>query len=156
METDERLWTKFETAFQAAYQDTTRTQDTYIVLMQLKMKGQDINTYITTFDWLVAHAGWSASDKGVMEIFRNELVWWLTLNIMWKYQDIPATLDEWKAATKKEILCNAQIKAEMPLWNTSDIPYLPHPFQKVNNQPWNNIITGPSQPCYIPMDVDVA
>ena len=75
---------------------------------------------------------------------------------MWKYQDIPATLDEWKAANKKEILHNAQIKAEMPLWNTSGIPYPPCPFQKVNNQPWNNVITGPFQPCYVPMDVDVA
>ena len=81
--------------------------------MQLEMKGWDINTYIATFDWLVARAGWSTSDKGVMENFRNGLAWWLALNIMHKYENIPATLDEWKTATKKEILQRAQIKAEI-------------------------------------------
>ena len=69
LETDERLWTKFETAFQAAYQDTTRAQDAYTVLMQLEMRGIDIDTYIATFDWLVARTGWSTSDKGIMEKF---------------------------------------------------------------------------------------
>ena len=48
-DTDERLWTEFKTAFQATYQDTTRAQDAYTALMQLEMKGWDIDTYITTF-----------------------------------------------------------------------------------------------------------
>ena len=49
-DTDKRLWTEFEMAFQAAYQDTTRAQDAYMALMQLEMKGWDIDTYIATFD----------------------------------------------------------------------------------------------------------
>ena len=68
-DTNERLWTEFETAFQAAYQDTTRAQDAYTALMQLEMKGMDIDTYIATFDRLVARAGWATSDKGIMEKF---------------------------------------------------------------------------------------
>jgi hypothetical protein len=72
-ETDERLWTEFEADFQSAFQDTTRTQDAYTALMQLEMKGKDIDTYIATFDRLVGRAGWSTSDKGVMEKFRNGL-----------------------------------------------------------------------------------
>ena len=68
-DTNERLWTEFKTAFQAAYQDTTRAQDAYTALMQLEMKGMDINTYIATFDRLVMRAGWAASDKGIMEKF---------------------------------------------------------------------------------------
>ena len=68
-DTDERLWTEFETAFQAAYQDTTRAQDAYTALMQLEMKETDIDTYIATFDRLVARAGWATSDKGIMEKF---------------------------------------------------------------------------------------
>ena len=155
-ETDEQLWTEFETAFQATYQDTTQAQDAYTALMQLEMKGWDINMYIATFDWLIAQAGWSTSDKGVMEKFRNGLVWWLALNIMHKYDNIPATLDDWKAAAKKEILRRAQIKAEMPSRNPAGMPYPVKPFQKFNNQPRNNIATRSSQPYYIPMDVDVA
>ena len=153
-DTDERLWTEFETAFQAAYQDTTRAQDAYTTLMQLEMKGMDIDTYIATFDRLVACAGWSASDKGIMEKFRNGLARWLALDIMHKYMDIPATLDEWKNAAKKEILRRAQIKAEMPSKN-NPTPYLGKPFQKFG-QTRNNVATGFSQPRYVPMDVDVA
>ena len=103
-DTDERLWTEFETAFQAAYQDTTRAQDAYTALMQLEMRGWDIDTYIATFDRLVARAGWFASDKGIMEKFQNGLARWLALDIMHKYENIPATLDEWKSTAKKEIL----------------------------------------------------
>jgi hypothetical protein len=33
VDTDERLWTEFETAFQTSYQDTTRTQDAFTALM---------------------------------------------------------------------------------------------------------------------------
>ena len=122
--------------------------------MQLEMKGWDIDTYIATFDRLVARAGWSASDKGIMEKFRNGLARWLALDIMRKYVDIPATLDEWKAAAKKEILRRAQIKAEMPSTN-SGAPYLGKPFQKIG-QARNNVATGSSQPRYVPMDVDIA
>ena len=153
-DTDERLWTEFETAFQTAYQDTTRTQDAFTALMQLEMKGWDIDTYIATFDRLVARAGWSASDKGIMEKFRNGLPRWLALDIMRRYVDIPATLDKWKGAVKKEILRRAQIKAELPSTNNGT-PYLGRPFQKTS-QVQNNVATGSSQPRYVPMDVDVA
>ena len=42
--------------------------------------------------------------QGVMEKFHNGLVRWLALDIMHKYDNIPATLDNWKTAAKKEIL----------------------------------------------------
>ena len=100
--------------------------------MQLEMKGTDIDTYIATFDQLVACAGWATSDKGIMEKFRNGLVWWLALDIMNKYDNILATLDEWKTATKKEILRRAQIKAEMPPKNHMGMPYPTRPFPKFN------------------------
>ena len=153
-DTDERLWTEFEAAFQTSYQDTTRQQDAFTALMQLEMKGWDVDTYIATFDRLVARAGWSASDKGIMEKFRNGLPRWLALDIMRRYVDIPATLDEWKVAVKKEILRRAQIKAELPSANNG-MPYLGKPFQKMG-QARNNVTTGSSQPRYVPMDVDVA
>ena len=73
---------------------------------------------------------------------------------MHKYDNIPATLDEWKTAAKKEILRRAQIKAEMPSKN-GGVPYLGKPFQKFK-QTRNNVATGSSQPHYVPMDVDVA
>ena len=74
---------------------------------------------------------------------------------MHKYDNIPATLDEWKTAAKKEILQRAQIKAEMPSKNYTEMPYPAKPFQRFNPTR-NNVVTGPSQPRYVPMDVDVA
>ena len=71
--------------------------------MQLEMKGWDIDTYIATFDRLVARAGWSASDKGIMEKFRNGLAQWLALDIMHKYVDIPATLDKWNVMARRTV-----------------------------------------------------
>ena len=91
--------------------------------MQLEMKGWDIDTYIATFNQLVARVGWSTSDKGIMEKFRNGLARWLALDIMHKYKNIPATLDEWKTAAKKEILQRAQIKAKMPSQSNTGMPY---------------------------------
>ena len=74
---------------------------------------------------------------------------------MHKYDNIPATLDKWKTAAKKEILRRAQIKAEMPSKNNTGMPYPAKPFQRFN-QTRNNVATGSSQPRYVPMDVDVA
>ena len=124
--------------------------------MQLEIKGWDIDTYIATFNRLVAHAGWSTSNKGIMEKFQNGLVQWLALNIMHKYENIPATLDEWKTTAKKEILHRAQIKAKMPSRNNAGMPYPAKPFQKLSNLPRNNVMTRSSQPCYVPMDINVA
>ena len=90
-----------------------------------------------------------------MEKFRNRLVWWLALDIMHKYDNIPATLDEWKNATKKEILRRAQIRAEMPPKNHTGMPYPAKPFPRFNSTR-NNVATGSSQPRYVPMDVNVA
>ena len=73
---------------------------------------------------------------------------------MHKYDNIPATLDEWKTTAKKEILRRAQIKAEMPPKNHIGMPYPAKPFQKFN-QTRNNITTGPLQPRYVPMDVNM-
>jgi hypothetical protein len=157
-ENDERLWTEFETDFQNAFQDTTRTQDAYTALMQLKMKGKDIDTYITTFDRLVGRAGWSTSDKGVMEKFRNGLAQWLALDIMRKYKNIPDTLEKWKDAAKKEILRNAQINTEMPSRNTGGMPYPSRQFvpSKPSSPLRNNVTTGPAPPRCVPMEVDAA
>ena len=75
---------------------------------------------------------------------------------MGKYDNIPATLSEWKNAAKKEILCRAQIKAEMPSKNHTGMPYPAKPFQRFNNPSQNNVVTGSLQPRYVLMDVDVA
>ena len=55
-EDDEILWTEFETAFLAAWTDTSKKQNTFDQLMRLTMNGWDVDTYIATFDHLTLAA----------------------------------------------------------------------------------------------------
>ena len=50
VETNEILWTEFETAFLAAWTDTSKKQNAFDQLMRLTMSGWDVDTYIATFD----------------------------------------------------------------------------------------------------------
>ena len=43
----------------------------------------------------------------------------------------------------------------MPSKNHTGMPYPAKPFQRFN-QTQNNVTTGSSQPCYVPMNIDVA
>ena len=56
------LWTDFETAFTAAFTDTARVQNAAVALEQLKMKGDDIDTYTSTFQHLVNNAEYDITD----------------------------------------------------------------------------------------------
>jgi Retrotransposon gag protein len=54
---DEALWTTFEQRFKDTYTDSNKKREAYNKLMALKMIGGDIDTYIATFDNLLAKAG---------------------------------------------------------------------------------------------------
>src|SRR6266702_2107334 len=69
-ETNEVLWNEFETAFKAAWKDTTRTQNAYKQLMKLEMKNSNIDTYIATFKHLADAAEWEANAKGTIARFK--------------------------------------------------------------------------------------
>jgi Retrotransposon gag protein len=56
---DETLWMNFKQKFKDAYTDSNKKRATYNKLMTLQMKGGDIDTYIATFDNLLAKAGWT-------------------------------------------------------------------------------------------------
>ena len=56
---NEALWINFEQKFKDAYTDSNKKRAAYDKLMTLQMKGGDIDTYIATFDNLLAKAGWT-------------------------------------------------------------------------------------------------
>jgi hypothetical protein len=64
--TDEVLWREFETAFHAAWTDTTKKQTAYDQLMKLMMTGFDIDTYNATFDCLALATGWDLNSEGTI------------------------------------------------------------------------------------------
>jgi hypothetical protein len=93
---EEVLWQEFKTAFQAAWTDTSKKQNTYDQLMKLTMTGWDIDTYIATFDWLALAARWALDAEGTIVRFQeglNKIIHSKALD-----QDkIPHTIDKWKA-----------------------------------------------------------
>ena len=96
------LWNEFETAFLAAWTDTSKKQNAYDQLMRLTMNGWDVDTYIATFDRLTLAAGWDSNSEGTIAKFREGL----SKGVHSKALDrdhIPRTIDEWKAAARTEV-----------------------------------------------------
>ena len=54
---NETLWNNFEQHFKDTFTDSNKKQEAYDKLMTLHMTDRDINTYIATFDNLVAKTG---------------------------------------------------------------------------------------------------
>ena len=101
-ETDEVLWNEFETAFLAAWTDTSKKQNAYDQLMRLTMNGWDVDTYIATFDRLTLAAGWDSNSEGTIAKFCEGL----SKGVHSKALDrdhIPRTIEEWKAAARTEV-----------------------------------------------------
>jgi len=100
---DKALWTEFEADFKSAFTDTAKEQDTNNKLMALKMQGNDVDSYIASFNNLVEQSGWSLTDCGALEKFKHGLPQKLALHIM--YRDTPpTTLADWQNATQTEIV----------------------------------------------------
>ena len=72
-EDNEILWSEFETAFLAAWTDTSKKQNVFHQLMGLTMNGWDVDTYIATFDCLTLAAGWDSDSEGTIARFRKDL-----------------------------------------------------------------------------------
>ena len=101
-EDNEILWVEFETAFLAAWVDTSKKQNAFNQLMQLTMNGWDVDTYIATFDCLTLAVGWDSSSEGTIAKFRKGL----SKGVHSKALDrdtIPCTIEEWKAAARTEV-----------------------------------------------------
>ena len=73
-QTDKALWDDFEVDFRGAFTDTAKEQEAYNKLMSLGMSRNDVDTYISQFDTLVARAGWptkSIKDQMSLASYRN-------------------------------------------------------------------------------------
>ena len=76
------------------------------------MLGNDIDTYNTRFNHLLARSVWPRGDKGTMERYRRSLRRGIALKIYDK-TPMPQTLDEWQEAARTEVLRQAQINADL-------------------------------------------
>jgi Retrotransposon gag protein len=90
---DEALWTNFEQKFKDAYTDSNKKRAAYDKLMTLQMKGGDIDTYIATFDNLLAKAGWTRGEEAT-DFFQKGLDDGVKCEVL-RRQTWPVTLQEW-------------------------------------------------------------
>ena len=153
-DTDEVLWTEFETAFKDAWRDGTKNTDAYDQLMKLKMKDLDVDTYIATFERLVASAEWEPDAKATISRFRLGLQDNIHRRVI-NRETWPANMAEWKEAARKEVNRTREIISAGLDFRS-----------KRNARDFGPFQTGPTQrpnpPCsnngggIVPMDVDTA
>ena len=76
------------------------------------MAGNDINTYNTKFNHLLAQSGWPRGDKGTIKRYHCGLRRGITLKIYDK-NPMPQSLDKWQEVAQVEVLWQAQINADL-------------------------------------------
>ena len=101
-ENDERHWENFKKTFQDCFTDTTKKQDAYLKLKNLRMQGDDLDTYISQHRLLVQKAGWNIAGDGARDIFGEGLKLGLKLAILRNREELPETLEDWKKAAINE------------------------------------------------------
>ena len=62
-------WTELETAFDAAFTDTAKQQNAHAALQQLTMRGDELDSYISTFKHLASRAGYALAEAGTVHLF---------------------------------------------------------------------------------------
>ena len=151
-ENDEALWNTFEQHFRSAFIDTTKKEDALTTMLALQMKGDDLDTYLATFEHLRQSAGWERDAQGTLLMLRRGLNKALCRAIIERTDPRPVTLDDWFRAARKQHAAYIETRATMG-----------NPFQRtdVQNQ-WRRALGGNNQGRRQParhldaMDVDAA
>ena len=95
VENDEALWTTFEQHFRSAFIDTTKKEDALTTMLALQMKGDDLDTYLATFEHLRQSAGWERDVQGTLLMLHRGLNKALCRAIIERTDPRPVTLDDW-------------------------------------------------------------
>jgi hypothetical protein len=93
-EDDEDLWREFEKEFKRAFISSTIKETAYVKLQALKMKGDQLDEYITELVTLIGELGWDYDSKMSCHKFREGLPTPLTRNII-TMQGMPKSLTQW-------------------------------------------------------------
>jgi len=82
----------------AAFTNTTKRQHTITALHGLKMKGDDLNTYVTQFRVLARKVGHLLDHPGTMDNFARGLKGGLLTAILTQQNQVSTTFQEWITA----------------------------------------------------------
>jgi Retrotransposon gag protein/Zinc knuckle len=108
---DEHVWNTFIEEFTKAFTDTTRREQATLDLINIQMKGEDLDTYISTFHHLRERAGWEPDTQGTILMFQQGLKWPLAMAIVEWMHPCPQTLQGWYQAARAHHTAYAENKA---------------------------------------------
>ena len=135
----EALWTDFRNTLTTAFTNTTERQRAVTALHDLKMKRDDLDTYVARFCALARKAGHPLDNLGTMDNFARGLKKGLLTAILTRQNQVPTTFQEWvTAATDEEqkftTLISYTSAAPWTKWNTPPSQQNRQPEQPSNNQ----------------------
>ena len=151
----EILWNDFEQAFTAAYTDLAKTQNATAAFDQLKMRGEDLDTYNATFEQLAQDAGFSLDNPYVHTRYARGLNKGLLHAIMSRDTE-PNTFTAWKDAAQIEQ--RKKIRRQVYMYPQERkfewrIPMYQKDHFQMNRKNPGHSHDGDPRP-FVPMDVD--
>jgi len=109
---DERLWNEVAASFAQQFTDSLTKENTQSILRQgVKMKGEDIDTYIVEFKELIHLAGYHFNIPQTIETFTDGLPTGLYQKIL--EIDRPTTYEQWKQAATDQQQQYIHMKARL-------------------------------------------
>ena len=148
---DETLWHDFKAAFVRAFTDTNAQQKAHDQLRAHRMKSNDLDSYIATFEVLANKAGYDRDARGTIDYFVQGLSTGLRRAVIYGTAK-PITLTEWINAARDEFGKHATFQSytdhnARPGWTT------------FRTQPMRQTQQSAPPPKYsrdqvVPMDVD--
>jgi len=90
---EENLWATIETRFCQAYTNTVEKQKAQHNIRDLKMKGDNLDTFISQFQTIAKKAGYNLDEEATLDIFQRALPYKLVANCV-KF-DHPVIWNDW-------------------------------------------------------------
>jgi len=92
----ENLWATIETRFHQAYTNTVEKVKAQQNIRDLRMKGDNLDTFISQFQSIAKKAGYNLDEEATLDIFQRGLPYKLVSNCI-KF-DHPVTWNDWTQA----------------------------------------------------------
>jgi hypothetical protein len=104
LKTDESHWTTFKAAYNSAYANMGEKIQAENKLSTIKMERGDLDSYIATFNKLLALAGYTDTEYGALKLFKRGLPGPLNVSIVQNTTPIPQNLKDWQQAARDQQL----------------------------------------------------
>jgi len=101
LDTDETIWTDTVQALKDAFREYHKGETAHRELKKLRQEPGRVEDYITSFQTLLRRSGWTTTDNGTIEAFREGLLPGV-LTACHSRSTKPRTLEEWYEAARVE------------------------------------------------------